>query len=304
MKKIFALVIIAVLAMLSLASCFGGNGGGGKNDPCEKGHTFTTYISNNDATCTEDGTKTAKCANCDATDTVVDTGSCVGHIFDLWQTVKNATCTADGEEKRLCTVCHFSETRAVGEKGHSYNTEVFGYQGEDGHAHRCIDCGEKDTVVAHTPGAEATEDTAQKCTECEYVIAPPLGHTCSFILEVANEVTLLTPANCTDAAVYRKSCSCGTVSTDPDEVFSYGTANGHDLADATCTAPATCKDCPYTEGEANGHDFGDDDDWYVFMPAGPATKGEERRDCKNCDQYESRETEPTENIDPDGWTKL
>ena len=39
------------------------------------GHCFTNYVSNNDATETEDGTKTAKCEHCDETSTVPDPGS-------------------------------------------------------------------------------------------------------------------------------------------------------------------------------------------------------------------------------------
>lgn len=42
-------------------------------------HSFTNYISNDDATCTEDGTKTAKCDRCDVTDTQSDEGSAKGH---------------------------------------------------------------------------------------------------------------------------------------------------------------------------------------------------------------------------------
>ena len=34
------------------------------------GHSFTNYVSNNNATCTADGTKTAKCDRCDVTDTI------------------------------------------------------------------------------------------------------------------------------------------------------------------------------------------------------------------------------------------
>ena len=41
-------------------------------------HSFTNYISNDDATCTEDGTKTAKCDRCDVTDTQSDEGSAKG----------------------------------------------------------------------------------------------------------------------------------------------------------------------------------------------------------------------------------
>lgn len=43
------------------------------------GHTFTTYVSNNNATCTDDGTETAKCDYCEATDTRIDEGSATGH---------------------------------------------------------------------------------------------------------------------------------------------------------------------------------------------------------------------------------
>lgn len=46
------------------------------------GHSFTDYKSNNDATCTADSTKTAKCDNCDATDKVTDVGSKKGHDFN------------------------------------------------------------------------------------------------------------------------------------------------------------------------------------------------------------------------------
>lgn len=47
------------------------------------GHTFTNYVSNNDATCTEDGTKTAECDFCDAIDEKSDTGSALGHDWDM-----------------------------------------------------------------------------------------------------------------------------------------------------------------------------------------------------------------------------
>ena len=39
------------------------------------GHSFTNYISDGNATYEQDGTKTAKCDRCDATDTIPDPGS-------------------------------------------------------------------------------------------------------------------------------------------------------------------------------------------------------------------------------------
>lgn len=46
------------------------------------GHEFTDYVSNNDATCLEDGTKTANCNHgCGAIDTIADEGSRTGHTL-------------------------------------------------------------------------------------------------------------------------------------------------------------------------------------------------------------------------------
>lgn len=59
-------------------------------------HSFTTYSTNNDATCTDDGTETAKCDYCEATDTRTDAGSATGHDWDepVWNWSQDGkTCT-------------------------------------------------------------------------------------------------------------------------------------------------------------------------------------------------------------------
>ena len=73
------------------------------------GHTVVKYTSDKNATCTEDGTKTGKCANCGKDVTVVDEGSALGH--DL----ADATCT----NPKTCTRkgCNYTEGKA---KGHDY----------------------------------------------------------------------------------------------------------------------------------------------------------------------------------------
>ena len=43
--------------------------------PCKNGHTFTNYVYNKDATMEKDGTKTAKCDKCAATNTITATGT-------------------------------------------------------------------------------------------------------------------------------------------------------------------------------------------------------------------------------------
>ena len=57
------------------------------------GHKFSDYISNNDATCTEDGTKTAKCENCEETKTIIDEETKKTHEY------KEGKCIYCGEEE-------------------------------------------------------------------------------------------------------------------------------------------------------------------------------------------------------------
>ena len=62
-------------------------------------HSFAgqAYVSDNNATCEQDGTKTVKCVRygtggCTATDTVTDTDSKLGHFFEDYVSDNNATC--------------------------------------------------------------------------------------------------------------------------------------------------------------------------------------------------------------------
>ena len=74
-------------------------------------HSFAgqEYVSDNNATCEQDGTKTAKCVRygkggCSATDTVTDVGSKLGHAFESKDYVSNgdATCEQDGTKTAKC----------------------------------------------------------------------------------------------------------------------------------------------------------------------------------------------------------
>ena len=72
-------------------------------------HSFAgqAYISDNNATCEQDGTKTAKCVRygtggCMETDTVTDTGSKLGHLFEDYVSNNDATCEQDGTKTARC----------------------------------------------------------------------------------------------------------------------------------------------------------------------------------------------------------
>ena len=72
-------------------------------------HSFDgqEYVSNNDATCEQDGTKTAKCVRygtggCMETDTVTDTDSKLGHLFEDYVSNNDATYEHDGTKTAKC----------------------------------------------------------------------------------------------------------------------------------------------------------------------------------------------------------
>ena len=135
---------------------------------------------------------------------------------------------------------------------------------ENNHWHICTvaGCGVviESSKAAHTPGAAATETTPQKCTVCDYVIAPALGHTHN--ITPVSEVPATCTTNGTKAHYKCSGCeklfedAAGNVEITDTSALVIKALN-HDWEDATCTAPKTCKraGCGATEGEALGHDW-------------------------------------------------
>ena len=95
------------------------------------GHEFTNYVSDNNATCTKDGTKTAVCDRdgCNEKDTVTDVGSAKGHTYSEKWTYNesehwhSATCGHNVEkdraahtfdESKKCTVCDYITVKPLG----------------------------------------------------------------------------------------------------------------------------------------------------------------------------------------------
>ncbi|MBR4116675.1 MAG: hypothetical protein IKK65_01145, partial [Clostridia bacterium] len=147
-------------------------------------HIFNEYISNNDATCLEDGTKSAACAICGETTTVTDEFTAFGHSF------------AEGEDK--CSVCGEQriDPSACEHDYRQYISDENATCEEDGtKSAKCLICGNVDVVVEegtalghdadYVNNNDATCDTNATqtgvCTRCnqEVTIDVPnsaLGH--------------------------------------------------------------------------------------------------------------------------------
>ena len=106
-----------------------------------------------------------------------------------WQETpaKASTCTEQGNNQYFyCTKCEkyfkadkVTETTVAAETlPLASHTESSWKSDANGHWKECTVCGTITTTKeAHTPGAAATETTPQKCTKCDYIITPALGHT-------------------------------------------------------------------------------------------------------------------------------
>lgn len=94
------------------------------NTKCE--HQFGDYVSDGNAACTQDGTKTAKCRwygqdGCSQVKTVADAGSAKGHQTVVSPAIE-PTCTASGRtEGRYCAVCNavLEEAQTIAATGHA-----------------------------------------------------------------------------------------------------------------------------------------------------------------------------------------
>ena len=236
------------------------------------GHSFTNYVSNNDATCTADGTKTATCDNgCGTTDTIADEGSALGHSFTNYVSNGDATCTADGTKTATCdNGCGATDTIADegSATGHSFTNYV----------------SNNDATCTADGTKTATCDNGCGATDTITDEGSALGH--SFTNYVSNG-----DATCTADGTKTATCDNGCGET--DTIADVGSATGHSFTnyvsnnDATCTADgtktATCDNgCGTTdtiadEGSATGHSFTN------YVSNGDATCTEDGTKTATCD---------------------
>ena len=103
-------------------------------------HSFAgqAYISDNNATCEQDGTKTAKCVRhgtggCMETDTVTDTDSKLGHLFENYVSNNDATYGRDGTKTAKCVrYDQCGETHTVPDEGSRLKLPLYRVTDKDG----------------------------------------------------------------------------------------------------------------------------------------------------------------------------
>ena len=206
-----------------------------EEDLAALGHDMGEYVSNNDATCTTDGTKTAECKRCGHTETVVDEGTALGH---------------------------------------DYSGELVNF-GAEGHAHKCVRCGEVNPVKsAHEfeYEGEAECDKEAKCACGEIKAAGQ--HDYEAKNDHGDEQHSLVCKVCGDTIYADHSWSSYVVTAPACETPG---VEGH-----TCL----CGHYYETEIAATGHTWGE----YELDGETTCTEGgTETRHCQFCDATETRD---------------
>ena len=103
-------------------------------------HSFAgqAYVSDDNATCEQDGTKTAKCVRygtggCMAIDTVTDTDSKLGHLFENYVSNNDATYARDGTKTAKCVrYDQCGETHTVPDEGSRLKLPLYRVTDRDG----------------------------------------------------------------------------------------------------------------------------------------------------------------------------
>ena len=282
-------------------------------------HTHTTYTSNNDATCAQDGTKTSVCDVCgkDAI-TVTDVGTALDHSEVVDEAVK-ATCTTDGKtEGKHCSECNtvIVKQEVVKASGHEWNdgvvttaptcggtgvktytckacnetdTEVLsalGHIDEIGNDHHCDRCGEN--LCTDHVWVNATCTTPKTCENCGIVEGEALGHT------PANAVQeKVVPATCTEGGSYESVVYCSVegcrveLSRTTETLDKLGHNEvSHDAKAPTCEeagwdAYVTCSRCDYTTKSETSSIGHDWNEGVVTTPATHTAKGTITYTCEN-----------------------
>ena len=274
------------------------------------GHTFGTWTTTKNATCTQVGTKSRKCTVCGKTETqtIAKTGhksvtdkaipatcttdgktegshcsvcgavikaqdiiKATGHKFGNWTTTKSSTCTESGTQIRKCETCGATESKSLSAKGH---TEVV------------------DKVIPTTCTTDGKTEGSH-CSVCGAVIKAQdiikaTGH------KFGNWTTTKS-ATCTESGTQIRKCeTCGA--TESKSLSAKGHTEVVDKA-----IPATCTTDGKTEGshcsvcgavikaqdtiKATGHKFGN---WTTTKSATCTESGTQIRKCETCGATESK----------------
>ena len=233
------------------------------------GHSWGNWVTDKDATCTENGSRSRACSACEQTET--QPIEAMGHDYVEKRT--EPTCTQDGSIVNRCSRCGDTDTEILAAPGHKETVDKNDADCEHPGHHivTCSVCGETlkeehtDALGHNWSEWDVTDATCTakgsevreclRCGETEKKVLEALGH---------DYDTVTTPPTCEETGYNTNTCKrCGDSYRDLEKP-----ALGHDWSnwsmdtDAGCTEPGiqirTCENCKKVETSslpALGHAF-------------------------------------------------
>lgn len=233
-------------------------------------HSYGTWTTTVEATCTARGQKTRSCA-CGYQETQpIDT---IAHTYGNWSVTKPATCGAKGTQTRTCA-CGNSQTQDIAPTGeHQY--------------------GEWSVTFAPTCGTKGESTRVCACGASEpREIMPTNQHT-------YGEWSAQIAATCSTGGIEKRLCACGASDsreTQPTGVHAYGDWTQTDAASCTKkgkeTRRCSCGATDTRDVAELAHTYGN---WSVSSPATCLAQGEEKRTC-TCGAVETRSIQPSGHV--------
>ena len=184
------------------------------------------------------------------------------HSYGDWYEIEGPTCLEDGSKRRDCSICGHYETEIISAPGHNYTTTVVEptcveqgytlYTCECGYSYKdnyvdALDHDYGDWYVVESATCEASGTERRDCTRCDHYETNVLESTGH-----SYSTTVVEPT-CVEQGYTLYTCGCG---------HSYKDNYVKEL----------------------GHSYGD---WYEIEEATCLEDGSKRRDCLNCDHFET-----------------
>lgn len=132
------------------------------------GHSYSNWVIESVASCTEYGVKTRVCNNCLLEEYI--TTSPFGHTSLNETITREATCSENGEKTGVCDTCGEAYTSTIPRKGHTYSEATCT------EAPMCIRCCDIWGAPLGHYLHEADCDDPVRCTRCDYTEGEALGH--------------------------------------------------------------------------------------------------------------------------------
>ena len=276
-------------------------------------HTFSTeWTVDVEPTCTEEGSKSYHCTQCDEKSDVTAIDA-LGHDLDEGTQTMAPACAEQGVLTKACQRenCTYTEDSSIDALGHDFSNEWTvdvepTCEEEGSKSYHCSRCDEKSNVTAidvlgHTldEGTVTTQPTCtlegvltkscttEGCTYTEDSAIDALGH------DYSTEWTVDIEPTCEEEGSKSYHCS----RCDEKSAVTAIDALGHILDEGTVTTQPTCTvkgvltksctrdDCTYTEDsaiDALGHDYSTE--WTVDVEPTCTEEGSKSYHCSRCDE--------------------